>query len=165
MNLTFFSSTLATLSLWLGLIGLAQATTLEFRPSSVGVEVTMLDVDAPGGLPPARALHCMAGTRRGWVSRDGGTTWSIGQMIGGCGYPDSRGSITHVIPRSAVQDNGVLCLIPLWLDQSGRLLAYSSHADGPTNHRSRRGGMITALVLLADGQWRPATAVEAYTCD
>ena len=149
----------------IGLIGLAQATGISYQAVSNGVAVTFLGVDSPDGPPPVGAYHCLTGTRSRWASTDGGRTFGIGQMIGGCGVPDSRGNITHTVHRDAAFRNGVLCIIPIFVDRGGRLLAWSSHPDGETQGTARSGGMITALTQSPDGSWRAATAAEAYTCD
>ncbi len=159
-----FHSLTATLVFATMFLGAAQAAGIHYQALPNGVQVTILNVDSPDGPPPEGALHCITGTRRNWATSDGGRTFWLGQMIGGCVLPRD-GQVTHAIHRDAVNSQGVLCLIPIWVDSRGRRLAWSSHPDGETQKTARSGGMITALKLLPDGNWRPATAAEAYGCD
>lgn len=155
----------ATLAIALSFFVLfANATGIRYQATSDGVSITLIGVDAPNGPPPEGALHCLTGTRSNWAGRNGAEVFDLNRMIGGCGLPDAKGNITHMVRAGAVNNRGVLCLIPLWTDQNGRRLDWSAHPDGDTNKTARSGGMITALKL--DGaNWRAATAAEAHTCD
>lgn len=160
-----FISLMASLAFSIVFVTAAQATEIRFQPVPNGVAVTLIDLDATEDAPPPGALHCLTGTRYRWASTDGGQTFSIGQMIGGCHRATVGGQVTHVIHETAVNSRGVLCLIPVWVDRRGRRISYSSHPDGETNKVSRKGGMITALARLSDGSYRPATTEEALSCD
>lgn len=143
---------------------LAQATGISYQGVPGGVHITLTNVDAPDGPPPAGALHCLMGTRQNYALSPDGRIAHLRRMIGGCVNPNGENA-THVVLNGAVNSQGVLCLIPIWADPSGRFLAWSAHPNGPTQQTARRGGMITALVPLSNGGWRAATAAEAYTCD
>lgn len=146
------------------LFGTAQAAGIRYQAVQNGVQITITNVDSPDGPLPEGTLHCITGTRRNWASSNGGHTFRLDQMIGRCVIPRD-GMAAHAIHRDAVNSQNVLCLIPIWVDQTGRRLAWSSHPDGDTQKTARSGGMITALKLLPDGNWRAATAEEALGCD
>lgn len=154
----------ALLAVLLG-VATTQATGISYQPVQGGVMIVLTGVDSPEGLPASGTLHCVMGTRKNWASRDGGRTFAIGQMIGGCVHPDSQGNARHMVSVDAVDSRGVLCLVPVWVYFDGRFSAWSSHPDGATNHTTRQGHIITALVPIAGGQWRAATDQEAFTCD
>lgn len=146
------------------LAGLAQATGINYRLEGDSVIVTFVNVDSPDGPPSAGALHCVTGTRRQWASYDGGRTFHLNQMIGGCVDPRGASTVVHAIDRRAAYRDGTLCLIPVFVDRSGQFLAWSSHPDGPTQLTARSGGMITAL-NVRNSTVRAATSEEAYGCD
>ncbi len=147
-----------------GLAGLAQATDIKYQLQDNNVIVTFVDIDTPDGPPPKGAYHCVTGTRRQWASQDGGHTFSLNQMIGGCIDPRGSSTVTHAISQQAAYHDGTLCLIPVFVYPNGQRAAWSSHPDGPTQRTARKGGMITVL-KVSNSTIRAATAEEAYNCD
>ncbi len=137
----------------------SSATELQTRALPDGVELTFIGVDSDQGVPNG-ALHCVTGTRLYWAGIDGTNQFDLYRMVGGC-VPITNRTV-DVVHR--VIGAGLMCLVPLFVDGHGMLIADSYHPKGPTKHTTRKGNTVTAIVV-GGGMARPATPNEAFGCD